>query len=80
MANLITSIGCRSGKVDILSFRFRAAGYVCSYWYAHKISVFAEKVGEMEQSGDTSYIMDTIFSDKQLPVRSGIFFSAKLSS
>ena len=38
---------CRSRGVDILSLVcFSVAGYVCSYWYAHQISVFAEKVGE----------------------------------
>jgi len=47
MANLITSMVCTSRGVDILSlFRFFVAGYVCSYWYAHQISVFTEKVGE----------------------------------
>lgn len=47
MAYLITSTVCRSRGVDSLSlFCFCVAGYVCSYWYAHQISLFAEKVGE----------------------------------
>ena len=47
MANLITCMVRRSRGVDILSlFCFCVAGYVCSYWYAHQISLFAGKVSE----------------------------------